>query len=86
MNTRKRPRQKTAMQLELEQDGPKSIAKLSPDIKAKIGQQLRIMHEEVVRQGVPDRFVEILRGLDGDDHEHDDDDPRSGRRGLAQDQ
>jgi hypothetical protein len=83
MNTRKRPRQKTAM--ELEQDGPKSIAKLSPDIKAKIGQQLRIMHEEVVRQGVPDRFVEILRGLDGDDHEHDDD-PRSGRRGQAQDQ
>jgi hypothetical protein len=85
MNTRKRPRQKTAM--ELEQDRTKSIAKLSPDIKSKIGQQLRIMHEEVVRQGVPDRFVEILRGLDGDDHEHDDDnDPPSGRRGLAQDQ
>ncbi len=85
MNTHKRPRQKTAM--ELEQDRQKSIAKLSPDIKAKIGQQLRIMHEEVVCQGVPDRFVEILRGLDGDDHEYDDDDdPPSGRRGLAQDQ
>jgi len=87
MNTRKRPRHKTAMELELEQDRPKSIAKLSPDIKAKIGQQLRIMYEEVVCQGVPDRFVEILRGLDDDDHDHDhDDDPASGWRGLAQDQ
>jgi len=84
MNTRKRPRQKTAM--ELEQDRTKSIAKLSPDIKSKIGQQLRIMHEEVVCQGVPDRFVEILRGLDGNDDGDHDDDPASGRRGLAQDQ
>jgi len=83
MNTRKRPRQKTAM--ELEQDRTKSIAKLNPDIKSKIGQQLRIMHEEVVRQGVPDRFVEILRGLDSDDDGDHDDDPAPGRRGLAQD-
>jgi hypothetical protein len=81
MNTHKRPRQKTAM--ESEQDRTKSIAKLGPDIKSKIGQQLRIMYEEVVCQGVPDRFVEILRGLD-DDGDHDDD-PASRRRGLAQD-
>jgi hypothetical protein len=62
----------------------KSVAKLSPDIKSKIGQQLRIMYEEVVCQGVPDRFVEILRGLDThDDHDHDA--PVSGQRGEAQD-
>jgi len=42
----------------------KPVPKLSPDIKAKIGQQLRVMYGEVVSQGVPDRFVEILRGLD----------------------
>jgi Anti-sigma factor NepR len=40
------------------------VAKLGPEIKAKIGQQLRMMYGEVVNQGVPERFVEILRGLD----------------------
>jgi hypothetical protein len=40
------------------------VAKLGPDVKAKIGQQLRLMYGEVVDQGVPERFVEILRGLD----------------------
>jgi Anti-sigma factor NepR len=86
MNTRKRSRQKTAM--ELEQDRTKSIAKLSPEIKAKIGQQLRVMYEEVVCQGVPDRFVEILQRLDSDDDGDNDHDeaPASDRRGRAQDQ
>jgi hypothetical protein len=42
----------------------KSTAKLGPDIKAKIGQQLRAMYSDVVNQGVPDRFSEILRRLD----------------------
>jgi hypothetical protein len=45
------------------------VAKLGPDIKAKIGQQLRIMYGEIVGQGVPDRFVDILRGLDGPDND-----------------
>ena len=40
------------------------VVKLGPDIKAKIGMQLRLMYGEVVNQGVPERFVEILRGLD----------------------
>jgi hypothetical protein len=40
------------------------VPKLGPDIKAKIGQQLRLMYGEVLNQGVPERFVEILRGLD----------------------
>jgi hypothetical protein len=42
----------------------KSTVKLGPDIKAKIGQQLRAMYSDVVNQGVPDRFSEILRRLD----------------------
>jgi Anti-sigma factor NepR len=39
--------------------------KIGPDIKAEIGAQLRLMYVEVVKQGVPDRFVEILRGFNG---------------------
>ncbi len=38
--------------------------KLGSEIKAKIGQQLRAMYADVINQGVPDRFTEILRKLD----------------------
>jgi hypothetical protein len=38
--------------------------KLGSEIKAKIGQQLRSMYADVINQGVPDRFAEILRKLD----------------------
>ena len=40
------------------------VVKLGPDIKAKIGMQLRLMYGEVVDQGVPERFVEMLKRLD----------------------
>jgi Anti-sigma factor NepR len=40
------------------------VVKIGPDIKAKIGVQLRLMYGEVVDQGVPDRFVQILSRLD----------------------
>jgi len=40
------------------------VVKLGPDIKAKIGMQLRLMYGEVVDQGVPDRFVDMLKRLD----------------------
>ncbi len=42
----------------------KSTIKLGPDLKAKIGQQVRTMYSDVVNQGVPDRFSEIIRRLD----------------------
>ena len=42
----------------------KPVAKLGTDTKAKIGQQLRLMYDEIVEQGVPDRFTKILRSLD----------------------
>ena len=50
--------------MDLQGTEPVPVAKLGPEIKAKIGQQLRLMYGEVVNQGVPERFVEILRGLD----------------------
>ena len=40
------------------------VVKLGPDIKAKIGMQLRQIYGEIVDQGVPDRFVELLKRLD----------------------
>jgi Anti-sigma factor NepR len=39
-------------------------ANLGRDVQAKIGQQLRSMYAGVVDQGVPDRFVELLKKLD----------------------
>lgn len=40
-------------------------AKLGRDVQARLGQQLRAMYDEVVSQGVPDRFSELLNRLDG---------------------
>jgi hypothetical protein len=40
------------------------VVKLGPDIKAKIGMQLRVMYGEVIDHGVPDRFVQMLKRLD----------------------
>lgn len=45
----------------------KSEAKLGRDIQAKIGQQLRALYDDVVNQGVPDRFTELLNRLDKPD-------------------
>jgi hypothetical protein len=46
-------------------DGSQVVSnKLDSNAKAKIGLQLRAMYSDVVNQGVPDRFAEILRRLD----------------------
>jgi hypothetical protein len=42
-------------------------AMLGREIQTKIGEQLRAMYDDVVGQGVPDRFVELLRQLDKKD-------------------
>jgi hypothetical protein len=42
----------------------KPVAKLGTDVKAKIGEQLRQIYNDIVNQGVPERFVKILQGLD----------------------
>ena len=39
--------------------------KLSRDVQARLGQQLRAMYDDVVSQGVPDRFTELLDRLEG---------------------
>ena len=39
-------------------------AKLSRDVQARLGQQLRAMYDDVVSQGVPDRFNELINRID----------------------
>jgi len=56
---------------------------LTPEVQARIGHQLRNMYEDIVRQGVPERFAELIRKLDSgadssaaasaEDDDHDDD-------------
>jgi hypothetical protein len=62
MNTGEPSLRTTATDLQGSKLNP--MIELGPDIKAKIGLQLRLMYDEVANQGVPDRLVEILRGLD----------------------
>jgi hypothetical protein len=47
---------------EVNQRKPKG--RLGRDVQSKIGQQLRAMYDNVVNEGVPDRFNEMLRQLD----------------------
>ena len=39
-------------------------AKLSREVQARLGQQLRSMYDDVVNQGVPDRFTDLLNRID----------------------
>ena len=38
--------------------------RLSADIQYKLGQQLRAMYTDVVNEGVPDQFADLLQRLD----------------------
>jgi hypothetical protein len=38
--------------------------KLGRDVMAAIGRELRVMHADIVAEGVPEQFAEILRRLD----------------------
>jgi hypothetical protein len=67
MNTESKPSPRTRVHVQKPEKNP--AVKLGPDIKAKIGMQLRLMYGEVVDQGVPDRFVEMLKRLDDPNYE-----------------
>jgi hypothetical protein len=50
----------------------KPKGRLGRDVQNKIGQQLRTMYDDVVKEGVPDRFNDLLKRLDeGTDRESD---------------
>jgi hypothetical protein len=44
--------------------GPGKQSGLNAEIQSRIGHQLRAMYDDVVRQGVPERFAELIRKLD----------------------
>jgi anti-sigma factor NepR-like protein len=50
--------------MQTEAPAGKTNSGLNREIQAKIGQQLRAMFDEVVQEGVPDRFASLLRQLD----------------------
>ena len=41
--------------------------RLGTEIQRKIGQQLRAMYVDVVNEGVPDQFAELIKRLDSKD-------------------
>jgi Anti-sigma factor NepR len=43
---------------------PRKPGGLNSEIQSRIGHQLRAMYDDVVRQGVPDRFTDLIRKLD----------------------
>ncbi len=49
--------------MKMQEVGGKS-AGLGREIQSKIGQQLRAVYDNVVDEGVPERFAELLRQLD----------------------
>lgn len=42
----------------------KNASGLNREIQSKIGQQLRAIYDDVVQEGVPDRFTALLKQLD----------------------
>jgi hypothetical protein len=67
MNERKPVGQRTPMEAAANQNKKTNgkPAKLGREVQARLGQQLRAMYDDVVSQGVPDRFSELLNRLDG---------------------
>lgn len=43
---------------------PGKPGRLNTEFNREIGHQLRAMYDDVVRQGVPDRFAELIKKLD----------------------
>jgi hypothetical protein len=74
MNIRKPSWQRQSTKLQGSEMKP--VAKLGTDVKAKIGQQLRDTYEEIVKQGVPERFALILRDLDDGNDEGSKNEPK----------
>jgi hypothetical protein len=42
----------------------KARGRLGRDVQNKLGQQLRTAFDEIVNEGVPDKFIDTLRRLD----------------------
>ena len=56
------------------------IVSLGRDVQVKIGQHLRTMYDEVVKQGVPDHLSDLLQKLDQTSDQSRPPDDKSRRR------
>ena len=68
MNDRKPVGQQKAMEATPTQRNKKANAKpakLGREVQARLGQQLRAMYDEILNQGVPDRFSDLINRIDG---------------------
>jgi len=54
----------SAPSMQPDDNSQKNASGLNREIQAKIGQQLRAIYDDVVQEGVPDRFAELLKQLD----------------------
>jgi hypothetical protein len=66
MNERTRPTGSSTPP-EGSEKGKSRKGRLGADIQRKIGHQLRSMYIDVVNEGVPDRFAELIKRLDTKD-------------------
>jgi hypothetical protein len=68
MNERKATGQQRLMEITATRHKRNGVkpAKLTRDVQARLGQQLRAMYDDVVSQGVPERFADLLNRLDGE--------------------
>ena len=70
---KRKPVRRGASSMNKSEFGPvQNEAMLGREIQSKIGEQLRAIYDDVVSQGVPDRFVELLQRLE----KKDDGEPR----------
>ena len=65
----------------MQQNPQKDGARLSKEIQARIGQQLRSMYDDVVKEGVPNRFASLLEQIENPDDQPKDSDGNKGSRG-----
>jgi hypothetical protein len=68
MNDRKplgQQRQMETAETNRSKKGPPKPAKLSREVQARLGQQLRAMYDEVLNEGVPDRFNDLVNRING---------------------
>ena len=68
MNDRKPLGQQKPMESAATNRSKKGVAKpakLSREVQARLGQQLRAMYDEVLSEGVPDRFNDLVNRING---------------------
>lgn len=61
--TRRKPAQSEKL-MENQPVVEKPAVGLDRVVQSRIGQQLRAMYDDVVKEGVPDRFAELMKKLD----------------------